>query len=112
MHGRLDMRWGTRWGIEMKMAGRCLPAIPVLAPLRGFLGADEETRTPNLLFTKQLLCQLSYVGVDGDRANDAGRGCFGRASNHCYYATVPSRISDHTRRIRSARGVPCRSQIA
>jgi hypothetical protein len=28
-----------------------------------FLGADEETRTPNLLFTKQLLCQLSYVGV-------------------------------------------------
>jgi hypothetical protein len=31
----------------------------MVAPI---LGADEETRTPNLLFTKQLLCQLSYVG--------------------------------------------------
>lgn len=31
--------------------------------MSGFLGADEETRTPNLLFTKQLLCQLSYVGA-------------------------------------------------
>lgn len=26
-------------------------------------GADDGTRTRNLLFTKQLLCQLSYVGV-------------------------------------------------
>lgn len=25
-------------------------------------GADDGTRTRNLLFTKQLLCQLSYVG--------------------------------------------------
>ncbi len=26
-------------------------------------GADDGTRTRNLLFTKQLLCQLSYVGI-------------------------------------------------
>ena len=26
-------------------------------------GADDGTRTRNLLFTKQLLCQLSYVGT-------------------------------------------------
>ena len=25
-------------------------------------GADAGIRTPDLLFTKQLLCQLSYVG--------------------------------------------------
>lgn len=32
-------------------------------------GADEGARTPDLLFTRQLLCQLSYVGVAtaGDR---------------------------------------------
>ncbi len=31
-------------------------------------GADGGTRTRNLLFTKQLLCQLSYVGlVPGER---------------------------------------------
>jgi hypothetical protein len=30
--------------------------IPPSAYLRAFLGADEEGRTPNLLFTKQLLC--------------------------------------------------------
>jgi hypothetical protein len=34
------------------------------------MGADEETRTPNLLFTKQLLCQLSYVGMNGTRSKE------------------------------------------
>ncbi len=28
-------------------------------------GADERIRTADPLFTKQLLCQLSYVGVAG-----------------------------------------------
>ena len=28
-------------------------------------GADGGTRTRNRLFTKQLLCQLSYVGLSG-----------------------------------------------
>jgi hypothetical protein len=27
-------------------------------------GAGDRNRTRNLLFTKQLLCQLSYAGVD------------------------------------------------
>jgi hypothetical protein len=27
------------------------------------VGADEGTRTPNLRFTKPLLCQLSYIGA-------------------------------------------------
>ena len=28
-------------------------------------GADDGTRTRNLLITNQLLCQLSYVGLNG-----------------------------------------------
>ena len=28
-------------------------------------GAGDRNRTRNLLFTKQLLCQLSYAGLDG-----------------------------------------------
>lgn len=28
---------------------------------RNFNGAGEGTRTPNILFTKQVLCQLSYT---------------------------------------------------
>lgn len=33
-------------------------------PLRGLVcsGASEESRTPDLLITNQLLCQLSYAG--------------------------------------------------
>ena len=34
------------------------------APMDG-AGADDGTRTRNLLFTKQLLYQLSYVGTTG-----------------------------------------------
>ncbi len=50
-------------------------------------GADDGTRTRNRLFTKQLLCQLSYVGVRfehrmrsvsvaRERVNAAGTGIF------------------------------------
>ena len=35
------------------------------------LGADDGTRTRNLLFTKQLLYQLSYVGAA--QGHTAGR---------------------------------------
>ena len=38
--------------------------------LRRERGADDGTRTRNLLFTKQLLCQLSYVGKP-----DATKSC-------------------------------------
>ena len=31
-------------------------------------GAGDRNRTRNLLFTKQLLCQLSYAGVDTKRS--------------------------------------------
>ena len=31
--------------------------------LSGRGGADDRNRTRNLLFTKQLLCRLSYVGA-------------------------------------------------
>ena len=34
-------------------------------------GADDGTRTRNRLFTKQLLCQLSYVGIVGGRRFNA-----------------------------------------
>jgi hypothetical protein len=37
---------------------------------RGARRADDGTRTRNLLFTKQLLCQLSYVGKP-----DAAKSC-------------------------------------
>lgn len=33
-----------------------------MACIWAFQGADAGIRTPDLLFTKQLLCQLSYVG--------------------------------------------------
>jgi hypothetical protein len=33
-------------------------------------GADAGIRTPDLLFTKQLLCQLSYVGEVGADARE------------------------------------------
>jgi hypothetical protein len=40
---------------------RAVPTSGLLTDMvRG--GADDGTRTRNLLFTKQLLCQLSYVG--------------------------------------------------
>ena len=38
------------------------PDDDVLALRSDVRGADDGTRTRNLLFTKQLLCQLSYVG--------------------------------------------------
>jgi hypothetical protein len=60
--GVTEFRWGARWGTGARRAGYCTQAVLFLAWLCVFLGADEETRTPNLLFTKQLLCQLSYVG--------------------------------------------------
>ena len=42
--------------------------VPATAP--GARRADDGTRTRNLLFTKQLLCQLSYVGMP-----DAAKSC-------------------------------------
>ncbi len=36
-------------------------------------GADDGTRTRNRLFTKQLLCQLSYVGIVGGRRFNANQ---------------------------------------
>jgi hypothetical protein len=33
------------------------------AQFKKTVGAGERNRTDNLLFTKQLLCQLSYAGV-------------------------------------------------
>ena len=43
-------------------SGNC-PLHVTLRDHRGHGGADDGTRTRNLLFTKQLLCQLSYVGT-------------------------------------------------
>src|SRR5437764_11002507 len=39
-----------------------LPLTTAASQLAIVSGADDGTRTRNLLFTKQLLCQLSYVG--------------------------------------------------
>ena len=35
-----------------------------------YSGADEGTRTPNLRFTRPLLCLLSYVGSLGNLPQD------------------------------------------
>ena len=40
--------------------------------LRG-AGGDEETRTPDPLLAKEMLCQLSYVPVLAGEAGDGGR---------------------------------------
>src|SRR5215217_3464440 len=45
------VRWGVRWGTEAKRLRLLRPDPRFLAASGGFLGADEETRTPNLLFT-------------------------------------------------------------
>ena len=37
-------------------------------------GADDRNRTRNLLFTKQLLCRLSYVGRCGTLQSDCHTG--------------------------------------
>ncbi len=47
-------------GTKQRIAGGVIPptlCLPHSAAL--YRGADLGTRTPNLLFTKQLLCQLS-----------------------------------------------------
>ena len=41
-----------------------VPGVPVTGDVFA-IGADDGTRTRNLLFTKQLLYQLSYVGTTG-----------------------------------------------
>src|SRR5688500_16896782 len=61
--GTLAWRWRTVGVNDHSRQRNRRPSAVYLARFREFLGADEETRTPNLLFTKQLLCQLSYVGV-------------------------------------------------
>ena len=41
----------------------CVKGVP-----RTFVaGAEKRSRTSNLLFTKQLLCRLSYLGVVGSQ---------------------------------------------
>ena len=36
-------------------------------------GGDEETRTPDPLLAKEMLCQLSYVPVTGSTREGGGR---------------------------------------
>ena len=47
---------------------RCNPQVPIQIPndFRGINGADDPTRTDDLLITSELLYQLSYVGPGGD----------------------------------------------
>jgi hypothetical protein len=51
--GRLDFPVGVSVGVK-------------LPDLRSNAGAGDRNRTRNLLFTKQLLCQLSYAGILGE----------------------------------------------
>ena len=82
------------------------------APWRAEDGADDRTRTDDLLFTKQLLYQLSYVGAHGrpttilpdDGATCRGaerRGCLTRSATKAPGAR-PNRGADRRRR-----GRPC-----
>jgi hypothetical protein len=41
--------------------------LTLLMILRSAFGAGNRNRTRNLLFTKQLLCQLSYAGLLTER---------------------------------------------
>ncbi len=41
----------------------------LMEPQRAFNGADGGTRTPNLLFTKQVLNQLSYASILSHRSS-------------------------------------------
>ena len=62
-----------------------LATARVRASAQGATGADDGTRTRNLLFTKQLLCQLSYVGKP-----DAAKGC----ANWQYKRTPARSVND------------------
>lgn len=55
-------------------------------------GADGEDRTLNLLFTKQLLCQLSYVS----RSDAGGRGVARPAHNVPCASVVSQQLSSST----------------
>ena len=57
---------------ESSVIGEVRPCAGSDPPLRAVPGdgGDEETRTPDPLLAKEMLCQLSYVplpGVDGGR---------------------------------------------
>ena len=44
-----------------------LPRLTTSLSLHNLNGADRGSRTPNLLITSQLRCQLRYVGKSGGR---------------------------------------------
>ena len=50
--------------LSVSAALRRIGSSAVLVP--ELIGGDEETRTPDPLLAKEMLCQLSYVPLPGD----------------------------------------------
>src|SRR5882672_1925962 len=64
-------------------------ARPLQAPLA--LGAGDRNRIRNLLFTKHLLCQLSYAGIDGKGSGTLfGKGIRGLARSRARHGPPPT----------------------
>ena len=57
---RGSMRDGGSAGRMIGLRDRCV-ASSVTTSGEGAVGGDEETRTPDPLLAKEMLCQLSYV---------------------------------------------------
>ena len=61
-------------GLDPVVSG-CPEVFTLLLPFAagGSGGGDEETRTPDPLLAKEMLCQLSYVPVTQESAGSGGR---------------------------------------
>ena len=61
----LDAGQGPEWRISVR--GWDPICSVAMAPVLGFCGGDEETRTPDPLLAKEMLYRLSYVPApDGE----------------------------------------------
>src|SRR5690554_190560 len=57
----VDRLWESRDAILQQIKRPTLKSWPIY--LFSLVGADERSRTPDLLITNELLYQLSYIGV-------------------------------------------------
>jgi hypothetical protein len=55
---------GSPGSLQFSLGAAFAGSVPPLRYAPGAGGGDEETRTPDPLLAKEMLCQLSYVPVD------------------------------------------------
>lgn len=60
-------KWGEEPGMIRHLSDSQSEALPIKLPSPLIIGAGGMTRTPYLLFTKQLLCPMSYASEIGRR---------------------------------------------